>query len=81
MKQTTIISKATDCYLEIIFDTSSPMPWIVRRSHTFLWFKRKFSDHRFTDKGRAFSFATQMMKNNEALFGSPPTGKRPRPTR
>jgi len=79
MKQTTIISNAPDCYLELIHDASMPGKWIVRRSHTFLWFRKKFSEHLFTDRGRAFAFATRMMENDEALYGRTTIGKRPRP--
>jgi hypothetical protein len=57
MKESMVISKAADCFIELIHRKSNPTVWIVRRSKKTLWFKKRLSSDWFTSGKQALSFA------------------------
>jgi hypothetical protein len=64
MTQTTIISNAAGCFIQLIHKDSNPTVWIVRRSKKFLWFKKTISSDWFTSGPNALEFARKMKQQN-----------------
>ncbi len=65
MKQTTVVSRYSDCYIEVIHYRSNPTVWIVKRSRTFLFFKRQVLNRWFIDEKQAYAFAESLKAEHE----------------
>jgi len=65
MKESIVISKAAECFIELIHRDSNPTVWIVRRSKKHLWFKKQISSAWFIDGEQALSFANEMKRDHD----------------
>jgi hypothetical protein len=71
MKESTVISRAAGCFIELVHHESNPTVWIVRRWKNNLWIKKLLSSDWFTDEQQAKSFADRMKRDyerNDGLF-------------
>ena len=69
MKKSIAISKAADCFIELIHHDSNPTVWIVRRSKKNFWFKKRISSDWFIDGQQALSFAKKMKRDHDRNDG------------
>ncbi len=69
MKESTVISKAGSCFIELIHRDSNPTVWIVKRSKVNLWFKKQISSDWFIDGQQALSFAERMKRDHDRIEG------------
>ena len=63
MRESIVISRAADCFIELIHRESNPTVWIVRRWKKNLWIKKLISSDWFTDGQEAQSFADRMKRD------------------
>ena len=63
MRESIVISRASDCFIELIHRESNPTVWIVRRWKKNLWIKKLISSDWFTDGQEAQSFADRMKRD------------------
>jgi len=63
MKESTTISNARNCFIELVHRRSNPTIWIVNRSKKLLWFKKRVSSHWFIDGRQALAFAEAMKRD------------------
>jgi len=69
MKESLVISKVADCFIELIHRDSDPTVWIVRRSKKNLWFRKQISSDWFIDGQQAMSFARKMKQDHDQNEG------------
>ncbi len=65
MKESTVISALSDCFIELIHRRANPTMWIVKRSRKRFLFKKQLSSHWFIDGGQALAFAQTMKRTHE----------------
>lgn len=73
MKESIIISRAAECFIELIHRESNPTVWIVRRWKKNLWIKKLITSDWFTDGQQAQSFADRMKRDydrNDGLYAT-----------
>ncbi len=71
MKESIVISKAGDCFIELIHRKSNPTVWIVRRWKRNFWIKKFISSDWFIDGQQALTFANRMKRDfdrNDGLY-------------
>jgi hypothetical protein len=69
MKESVVISRAAECFIELVHRESNPTVWIVRRWKKNLWIKKLISSDWFTDGEQAQSFADRMKRDHERNDG------------
>jgi hypothetical protein len=79
MKESVVISRAADCFIELIHRESNPTVWIVRRWKKDLWIKKFISSDWFIDEHQALSFAKRMKRDHDRNYGLYATREIPRP--
>jgi hypothetical protein len=66
MINTTIISHARDCFVDVTHRRTDPGTWNVQRWRKVLWFRKRISSDWFLDLDQALAYAERLKRDHRA---------------